>query len=157
LDVARVAAGICAAADITVSMTREREETVDWPERKVICDRCDLVISVHHNTWTDPGSSGLELFHWPGNDTVRKVCESADLDHTPSALCTVWFGVKKANDDYPGAKFICGYYAAPVIVLECCYLTNEHDLAFTRSYKYPELMGLFVANLALTYERAVHV
>ena len=35
-------------------ITRREETTVHFGERKSICDEADLVLSIHHNSWTNP-------------------------------------------------------------------------------------------------------
>lgn len=149
LDVAKAAVKALSAIGLDVNLTRDTEKTVYWYDRKHATTGSDLVISVHHNAWRDPVAHGLMLFHWPGNEAVARACEESE-PYIPPELYRPKHTVP-ADDKYPSAKFICGYYPPPTVLVECCFLTNERDLDFTGSTGYFERMGLFIANLALCY------
>jgi N-acetylmuramoyl-L-alanine amidase len=156
LIVAAQAEIICEAIGIDVVMSRRSDVDVSWNKRSVLCDVADLTISVHHNaSIISTGIKGLELYHWPSNNDVRSLCQES-LHYVPLELRKN-SAVRAATKDYPGAQHVCSVYSSPTVLLECCYLTNQRDLAFTRSEQYTETIGLYIANLALVHRRTMNV
>jgi len=139
-------------------LTRDCDETVDWLERKAWTDEADLVISIHHNATPngDPTRGGLELYHWPDNYTTKAICELS-YQYAPFEIRTrTPMVIAPDAERYPGAYLVCGVYDQPTILVECCYLTNRGNLAFTESPRYLERMGLFIANMVLVAEGLPH-
>jgi N-acetylmuramoyl-L-alanine amidase len=145
LNVALMFERVCASLGMRLVPTRRSEIYVSWEDRRYVANKGNYVISIHHNASIHARHHGLELYHWPGNEVVRSVCMLA-RDFVPQQLRSPNC-VRAADKDYPGANYVCSVYDPPTILVECCYLTNDNDLAFTKDQYYLDHMAAFLLQL----------
>lgn len=136
-----------------VVLTRERDDEHVPPGMRASRARgAALVISIHHNAYATPAARGLEVYHWPTSPIAAAVCAQiqraapAELQKSPVRSVLSAFST-------PGAQAVCGWYTEPVALVECGYLTNEHDSAALQLDRIREglcaavVSGLWVAGL----------
>ena len=115
--------------DITVIMTREKDEMLegtkseDMKKRVEIINQTgpDLAVSIHQNSFSDPLVSGAQVFYYSGSEEGKKFAEimqnallKFDTDNHRQA---------KANDNY----YLLTRTKVPVVIVECGFLSNEEE------------------------------
>lgn len=127
-----------AGTEIVPVMTRQADYNPSWEARYNAAKESGarFVLSVHFNL--NPLSAkpcGAEAYHWPRNDRTRQIAK-AMIEAMPAWLKTD--KVFAATDDPdPGDDWlqrprmiIEAFRELPVLVAECCYLSNRGDAIY---------------------------
>ena len=115
--------------DVTVIMTREKDEMLegekseDMKRRVEIINQTgpDLAVSIHQNSFSDSGVSGAQVFYYSGSEEGKRFAEiiqshllEFDADNHRQA---------KANDNY----YLLTRTKVPAVIVECGFLSNEEE------------------------------
>ena len=135
---------ILESQDITVIMTRVKDEELstnttnrkisDMEERVALIEKsnADVVISIHQNSYTDPGIYGAQCFYYTDSEE-GKILASALQKHIIHSTNQTKIREIKGNDDY----YLLKYSSLPTVIVECGFLSNpqEEKLLVTDEYQ----------------------
>lgn len=119
---------------INVVMTRHEDKRLRLLDRAQIAkaNDADLVLSIHANSFPDPRERGALFFHWPHSEITQRLA-SALAQRWPYYLQSPRNDIIEVGPKYPGAKNVVAAYAAPCLLVECAYASNEEDRKFLLS------------------------
>lgn len=84
-------------------------------------------ISIHQNSFTDPGSRGAQVFYYDGSESGKKLAECIQ-GAIKETVKDENHRVPKANSSY----FLLKKVEAPIVIVECGFLSNpEEELLLT--------------------------
>lgn len=134
------------AEGIMVIMTREGDEglytesdsnkkAADLKHRIEMIDQAvpDLVVSIHQNSYHEPGVSGAQVFYYTGSEEGKRLAEviqeqlrlSLDPDNHREA---------KANNTY----YLLKKTSATIVIVECGFLSNPEEAALLKTEEYQD-------------------
>ncbi len=134
------------AQNIVVIMTREGDEglytesdsnkkAADLKRRVELIEQAqpDLVISIHQNSYHEPGVSGAQVFYYTTSESGKQLAEilqaqlrvSLDPDNHRQA---------KANDTY----YMLKKTGATIVIVECGFLSNPEEAALLTNEDYQD-------------------
>lgn len=145
LDIALKVRDLLKQQDVTVVMTREDDDggypktgsdrkLRDMQNRvdRINKERPALAVSIHQNSYPDPGVSGAQTFFYTGSENGQKAAEllQSQLIRT---LQPDKERVPKENDSY----FLLKNVHYPIVIVECGFLTNpkEAELLCSETYR----------------------
>lgn len=102
--------------------------------------KADLVISIHQNSYTDPSIHGAQTFYQTGNSKSKLLATCLQnqltlLDPTNKRLA-------KESDSY----FILKNCNAPIVLIECGFLSNPNEEALLISSQYQSQISTAITN-----------
>ncbi len=121
----------------------------DMQRRKEIIERVDpaLVVSVHQNFYPSKATRGAQVFYLQGSQGSKRLAEG--MQSRLNALYAEQ-GVS-ARKIMKGEYFILQCTAAPSIIVECGFLSNESDEALLVSTSWQKRFGEQIATGVLGY------
>ncbi len=107
------------------------------------------LVSIHQNSYPDPGPHGAQAFYYSGSENGRLLAESiqiallsADPDNTRQI---------KAADSY----FILKHAPVPSVIVECGFLSNEAETKKLAEPMYQEELAASICEGICAYDSAV--
>jgi len=106
-----------------VLLTREIDIYVPLYERVIFANekRATAFVSIHHNAFSEPSSSGWEIFYYKGSGEGRRLARSI-ASQFKIKLPLNRRGIKNDKKFYVLKKTIC-----PAVLVEVCFITNAED------------------------------
>lgn len=111
----------------------KKKKLTDLQNRcKIIEDsNAQIVVSIHHNSYTKPEVKGAQVFYYKDDEEGRKLAKCVqnsfreNLDNTNNR-------VEKNNVSY----YMLKYSKKPIIIAECGFLTNPEEALLVESEEY---------------------
>jgi N-acetylmuramoyl-L-alanine amidase len=122
LDVARRTAGLLAADDVTVVLTRDSDVYIDIPSRSQVAidHHADVFTSIHMNGFTDPAANGSVVLYPNAADHQFATEMAASLDRALGP-----YGVSSRGTMLRDNWWI--HIPCPVVTVEPVFLTNPTE------------------------------
>lgn len=92
-------------------------------------NEADLFFSIHANSFASTSVQGIQLFYQEDNEVSKQLCE---MVHTKLLNVN-----KNILADKPGDYYVLNESGVPSLLIECGFLSNEHDrrLLFQENYQ----------------------
>ena len=145
--------------DVKVIMTREtdmglysetdsRKKMADMKKRCEIIEEsgADLVVSIHQNSYSDPGVKGPQVFYYEDSEGGKELA-LAIQENMNRKLSIARPRVAKENRTYYLLKRSPGV----INIVECGFLTNPEEAALLQTEKYQRKVAEAVADGIVTY------
>ncbi|HHW56120.1 MAG TPA: N-acetylmuramoyl-L-alanine amidase [Clostridia bacterium] len=134
--------------NISVIMTRDKDETVDLQQR---CDRANkskanYFISIHCNSFTDSSANGTETYAYPGSVDGRNLAQYVQ-NEIVEILKTKDRGVKYEK------FYVLKYTVMPAILVETAFMSNPQNLELL--LQKPEDFAQAIADGLIKFLRSV--
>lgn len=104
----------------------------DMKKRKEIIEKsnCDLIVSVHMNSFSDKSARGAQVFYNQENEISKSLASSIQTQFAASL-------VKAKKTALVGDYYMLNCTEKPAVIVECGFLSNaeEEALLITESYK----------------------
>ncbi|ABY92080.1 MULTISPECIES: N-acetylmuramoyl-L-alanine amidase family protein [Thermoanaerobacter] len=123
LDIALKLREILLDKNISVIMTRDKDETVDLQQRCDIANKnkVDYFISIHCNSFKDPTANGTETYAYPGSIVGQNLAQYVQ-NEIVEMLKTANRGVKYAT------FYVLKHTVMPAILVETAFMSNPQNL-----------------------------
>lgn len=114
--------------------------------RKINNSKARISVSIHQNSFSDPSSSGAQVFYYHQSEEGKKLAEVlqavikqeiADENHRET----------KANDNY----FMLKYSQCPLVIVECGFLSNYAEAERLQSAEYQQQMAKAICKGIVQY------
>lgn len=118
-----------------VIMTRKSEnDIIDLAYRAKVANKnnCNLFVSIHINSYTDPQANGVEVWHYKGASNqvlAKKVCDS---------ICK-YTGAKNRGAK-EGTFQVLRETSMTAILIECGFISNPDEVKKLQDNKYQDLI-----------------
>lgn len=137
------------AADVTVVLTREKDEGLYRPEdgnkkRADMIARCELIertapaltVSIHQNSYHEEYVQGAQVFYYTESPEGKRLAQTlqSGFDRVLGEENT---RQAKANDQY----YLLLHTTCPVVIVECGFLSNWEEAAKLSDENYQEKLA----------------
>lgn len=111
---------------LDLNFTRTEDQHCPWAERVMVERQFqpDLVVSIHHNAGPSQGGEVYCTASGGLSNVARVVCDAMPLGGRV---------IIPQEKDYPRAHWLLHQYRAPVMLVECGYMTSPKDLEICNS------------------------
>lgn len=145
LAVARRLAGYLRQGGAKVVMTREKDTRLSSVRREDLSRRvalarehgADIMVSIHANSFSDPGQHGAQTFSCPGSEPAKKLSYAIQAELVRILANTR--RVPKQND-----YFLCRESTVPTVIVEVGFLTNPKERRMLQDPSYQDRVAFAV-------------
>lgn len=131
----------------TVVMTRTKDEDVDGMdgvkhkskdmlERRKKSQGCDVLVSIHQNSFSQPKVKGAQVFYHKSSDNGKLLATFVQKSIREYVDTTNRREIKSSNDYY-----VLRTKGLPAIIVECGFLTNPEEEQKLNSEEYQDKMA----------------
>lgn len=152
LDIAKKIKRLLSDRGISVRMTREDDERLADSQKADLQARTDvmnsgalLAVSIHQNSYGDPGVSGAQVFYYSGSAEGRKAAGAIQAEL--NALVPDHQKEIRENDTY----YILKNTEIPTVIVECGFLSNPGEARKLSDDSYQERIAEAVTGGILQY------
>lgn len=123
LNIALKLKDILVKENISIIMTRDKDETVDLQQRCEIANtsKADYFISIHCNSFPDPSANGTETYAYPKSLVGRNLAQYVQ-NEIVEILKTTNRGVKYES------FYVLKHTTMPAILVETAFMSNPQNL-----------------------------
>ena len=139
-------------SNVTVKMTRERDERLADSQREDLKARTDimnggalLAVSIHQNSYRDPAVSGAQVFYYTDSDEGRTAAGMIQAEL--NALAPDNEKEIRANDSY----YILKNTRIPTVIVECGFLSSYTEAEKLADDEYQNRIAEAVSEGILQY------
>lgn len=144
---------------IKVIMTRETDEGLykesdsnkkasDLRARLAIIEqsKCDIVISVHQNSYTDSNVKGAQVFYYSTSSKGKTLAETIQ-NQLVAKVDPSNHRVAKANDTY----YLLKKTSVPIVIVECGFMSNHQEEKLLSTTQYQEKLADHISEAVIGY------
>lgn len=135
------------AVGFKVLMTRTDDKTYpSWSERLAICNKGDLIISIHNNSFSDVNSNGYETL--VSDKAPQETLDIVTAVHESIVKATKLRdrGIKKRND-----LAVLNSTNPHAMLLELAFISNEAEEKLLKDTKWQEMIADTITNALCQY------
>lgn len=153
LSISQEIAELAKMTGIDIKLTRDSDITMSLQERANKAKDCDLLVSVHTDSYTDPTAHGFTVFVSAFDEDSRRLGEYIEKQMQNTGLHSRGVRTKTHNfddktDDYYG---IIRRSTVPAVLVECGFHSNPNEEKLLKTLEFRQLVALCILNGVVNY------